>query len=264
MIFLSPVLLANANEKSFSVSLLVTGEGKNVDKQFEMKALVDSGAGGIFLDKKFTLENKIALTPLDKPILVYNVDGTKNNEGTIKHCVWLKIQIGHVKINMRFLVTGLEQDRMILGLLWLKQYNPKINWKKGTMDVNTIESKPTIGRAMRKHIELAKMVVIELRSKTMMEEVFDYTDHLTKNQPLPEQGLILEEIKEEIDILRAYIDIDDEDDRDIWIKAKTSISQELSYNPENEKAKIELPEAYEEYRSVFEKGPSEQMPMQQQ
>ena len=86
-----------------------------------MKALVDSGAGGIFLDKKFALENKIALTPLDKPILVYNVDGTENNTGTIKHCVWLKIQIGHAKINTRFLVMGLGQDRMILGLPWLKQ-----------------------------------------------------------------------------------------------------------------------------------------------
>src|SRR6202023_1342438 len=127
-----------------------------------------------------------------------------------------------------------------------------------TMNVNTIEPKPTIGRAMRKHIELAKMIVIELRPKTTMEEIFDYTDHLPKNEPLLEQEPILEDV----DVLRAYIDIDDEDDKNVWIKAKTSISQELSYKPENKKAKIELPEAYEEYRSVFEKEPSERMPMQ--
>ena len=106
---------------------------------------------------------------------------------------------------MRFLVTGLGQDRTILELPWLKQYNPKIDWKKGTMDVNTIEPKSTIGRAMRKHIELAKMVVIEPRPKTTIEETFDYNNHLPKNEPSLEQGSTLEEI----DVLRAYINEDD-------------------------------------------------------
>ena len=136
MIFLSPVLVADTNEKSFSFPLLVSGEGKNVDKRFETTALIDSGAGGTFLDKRFALENKIALTPLDKPIKVFNVDGTKNKAGTIEHCIWLKIQIGKRQISTRFLVTGLGKDRIILGLPWLKEYNPKIDWNQGTIEIN--------------------------------------------------------------------------------------------------------------------------------
>ena len=66
----------------------------NADKKFEIKALIDSGAGGVFIDKKFAHEKQLAMTPLDRKIDAYNADGTKNAAGTIEHCVWLKVQIG--------------------------------------------------------------------------------------------------------------------------------------------------------------------------
>jgi len=50
---ISPVLVADANKKLFSVSLLVFGEERNADRRFETNALIDSGAGGTFIDKKF-------------------------------------------------------------------------------------------------------------------------------------------------------------------------------------------------------------------
>jgi len=82
-----PVLLANANQNSFTVPLVVTGEGKNANKWFEMNALIDSEAGGTFIDKKFTEQNGIALIPIGKKIQIFNVDGTENNSGTIKNCI---------------------------------------------------------------------------------------------------------------------------------------------------------------------------------
>ena len=86
-ISLKPVLLASANQNSFTVLLVVTGEGRNTDKWFEMNALIDSGAGGTFIDKKFTEQNRIALIPIGKKIQIFNADGTKNNSGTIKNCI---------------------------------------------------------------------------------------------------------------------------------------------------------------------------------
>src|ERR1700724_2976744 len=80
-ISLSPVLLANVNNKSFFILLKIYKEGENADKHFEMQALIDSGAGGTFLDKRFALKNRLALTPLDKPIKVFNMDGNKNMTG---------------------------------------------------------------------------------------------------------------------------------------------------------------------------------------
>jgi len=88
------------------------------------------------------------------------VDGTKNIAETIEHCAWLKIQMRKKKISTRFLATGLGKEKMILGLLWLKQYNPKINWNTGTVNIDSIQVKTTFDRMLLRSIELAKMEVI--------------------------------------------------------------------------------------------------------
>jgi len=157
---ISLVLVANTNKKSFSVLLLVSGEGSNTDKRFETNALIDSGAGETFIDKKFAQQNGIALIPIEKPIQAFNMDGTKNNTGTIEHCAWLKIQMEKKKISTRFLATGLGKEKIILGLPWLKQYNPKIDWNTGTVDIDLIQVKTTFDRMLLKSIELARMEVI--------------------------------------------------------------------------------------------------------
>ena len=46
----------------------------------ETKALIDSGAGGLFIDKDFI---KKLRAPLTKPIPVINVNGTSNKNGII-------------------------------------------------------------------------------------------------------------------------------------------------------------------------------------
>jgi len=258
---ISPVLVANTNKKSFSVPLLVSGEGRNADKRFEMNTLIDSGAGGTFIDKKFAQQIGIALIPIEKPIQAFNMDGTKNNTEIIEHCAWLKIQMEKKKISTRFLATGLGKEKMILGLPWLKQYNPKIDWNTRTIDIDSIQVKTTFDRMLLKSIELARMEVITPRPRPTMEEVFEDIDHLPTNEPLPDNGPILqsllmteEELK--IDLMKTYLDDEDE----VWIKAKTSISQELAHKTIDDKAKVELPEVYAEYRMVFEKEASERMP----
>jgi len=91
-----------------------------------------------------------------------------------------------------------------------------------------------------------------------MEEVFKDIDHLPTNESLPNNGPILqsllmteEELK--INLMKTYLDDEDE----VWIKAKTSISQELAYKTIDNKAKVKLPEVYAEYKTVFEKEASE-------
>jgi len=77
-ISISPVLLANENKKSFIVLFEVQEDGRNANIQFNTNALIDSGADGTFIDKKFVLEWKTACAPLDKNITLLDVNGTKN------------------------------------------------------------------------------------------------------------------------------------------------------------------------------------------
>ena len=61
------------------------------------------------------------------------MDGTKNIRGDITECVWAKTKLGNIERTIRYLVTSLGDQDVILGYSWLKEYNPTINWNKGTV-----------------------------------------------------------------------------------------------------------------------------------
>jgi len=50
-----------------------------------VKALLDSGAMGMFMDKRTAAKHGFILQKLEKPIMVRNVDGTNNSRGAIIH-----------------------------------------------------------------------------------------------------------------------------------------------------------------------------------
>src|SRR6202023_286163 len=241
----------------------------NADKSFDIKVLIDSGAGGTFIDKKFALQNRLALTPLNRKINAYNADGTKNSAGSIEHCVWLKVQIGKTKVHTRFLVTGLGEDRIILGLPWLKEINLKVDWEKGTINIDSQRIRTSFTKVLKKAIEMTNMKIISPNPFT--KEIFDETRHLPKNDSIPDNDPLIKDIKhinfpnmrdEETWLKTISSTFHDTDEEDIPIPAKMSISQELAHKIEDEKPKPKtiLPEAYDDYHEVFEKKPSERMP----
>jgi gag-polyprotein putative aspartyl protease len=111
------------------------------NESIETRPLVDSGAGGIFMDQNYARKHGFNLTKLEYPIMAQNVDGTENKQGTIRYYTDLDIQVNG-KTNMeRFLITGLGNQKIILGLPWLREHNPEINWKEGTLQwrITTME-----------------------------------------------------------------------------------------------------------------------------
>jgi Retroviral aspartyl protease len=94
-----------------------------------IETLIDSGAGGLFIDQNFT--KNFDINYLDEPVKAYNMDGTENKQGTINAYVNLEFSLGEQKFKERFYVTGLGKQKIILGFPWLHKYNPIIDWKKG-------------------------------------------------------------------------------------------------------------------------------------
>ena len=102
-----------------------------IDRTVETPALIDSGAGGMFIDEQFARDNNIALTPLINHIPVYNVDGTQNKQGVITHYAWRELSVAGITRRTRLLATSLRKEAIILGLPWLRKVNPQIDWTMG-------------------------------------------------------------------------------------------------------------------------------------
>ena len=95
-----------------------------------VKALLDSGATGLFIDTTFTKEKGFKMEKLKKPLLVRNVDGTMNAGGAITHQVECNMFFkGHVE-RARIDICNLGKMKVILGMLWLAAHNLEIDWEK--------------------------------------------------------------------------------------------------------------------------------------
>ena len=95
-----------------------------------VKALLNSGATGLFIDTTFTREKGFKMEKLKNPLLVRNVNGTVNAGGAITHQVECNMFFkGHVE-RVRMNVCNLGKIEVILEMLWLVVYNPEIDWEK--------------------------------------------------------------------------------------------------------------------------------------
>ena len=131
-IYISNVLVAEVEKNSMLLPISILSE-KNKERTVETKALLNTGAGGKFINQNFVLANGIRTQKLEKPITVYNVDGTKNKTGTITRYADVKLQVGDRTRTTQLLVTGLGKQKVILGFPWFKEINPEINWKERTL-----------------------------------------------------------------------------------------------------------------------------------
>ena len=81
-----------------------------------VKALLDSGAMGMFMDKRTAAKHGFILQKLEKSIMVRNVDRTNNSGGAITHQVEANVYYkGHVE-RMRMDVCDLGKTEVILGI----------------------------------------------------------------------------------------------------------------------------------------------------
>ena len=106
-------------------------EKLNMHEGITVKALLDSDATEMFIDKRIAARHGFKLKKLERPIMVRNVDKTNNSGGAITHQVECNVYYkGHVE-RMRIDVYDLGKTEVILGMPWLVAHNPEINWETG-------------------------------------------------------------------------------------------------------------------------------------
>ena len=94
---------------------------------YSIKALLDSGATGSFIDRDFVRSKGINTWTLSRNILVFNVDGSPNKAGQISEVVDVVLCYKTHSKRMLLAISGLGKQSLILGYNWLKDHNPKVD-----------------------------------------------------------------------------------------------------------------------------------------
>jgi hypothetical protein len=114
-----------AEPSSNSLYLWVEIESTETHRKQQIRALVDCGATGIFIDREYVKSNQLPTKKLSRPISVFNVDSSPNEGGSITEVVELVIRYDKHSERGLFAVMNLGRQNLILGITWLKEHNQK-------------------------------------------------------------------------------------------------------------------------------------------
>ena len=104
-------------------------------KAVDTRALIDSGASISYIDWGFVRKQRIPTQRLKTPIQAWNVDNSVNSKGVIRFTTTLFLNIRGITRQATLYVMNLGNKNVILGLPWLKDVNPSINWTEKTISI---------------------------------------------------------------------------------------------------------------------------------
>jgi hypothetical protein len=100
-------------------------------KRAKIVALLDSGATENFINISYTQKLNLPIRRLMQERRLFNVDGTPNKAGTLKYYTDIVTRTGTKCIYLRYFLTDLGDNQVILGYPWFASVQPRIDWAKG-------------------------------------------------------------------------------------------------------------------------------------
>ena len=128
--------IATMEQSLMSLKLKVEIETIDTLEQRSLTCLVDSGATSEFIDQDYAKSCHFNLVKLKQPILVYNVDGTLNEAGSITEVVHLILHHKNHSERTVFAITSLGKQKLLLRHSWIQNHNPEIDWVKGEVKMS--------------------------------------------------------------------------------------------------------------------------------
>ena len=189
----------------------------DTNKIVETLALIDSGAGGKFIDQNYVRKLGIKTQELERPLIARNVDGMPNKKGKITSFVTLTLVIKGRTKRTRLLITGLGKQQMILGFPWLREQNPDINWQTGEFKWRPRTFQVT-GEHRLTPMQLAKALVRKQLSYKMPKLGTTITEELDEQENLNHTQNLLSETE----LATLLTTILGNTFSDLWINAKTT------------------------------------------
>jgi len=256
-----PKLLSISALDAQGTSLLLPVEIGTTDTSelHSVEALLDCGATGSLIDRDFVHSKGMNIRTLSHNIPVFNVDSFPNEAGQISEVVDVVLRYKTHSERMLLAVSRLGKQNLILGYDWLKDYNPKIDWEKGKVEMTHCPLCCEGGRALRKEqtrqkrIELRALRSCRDRPTPLLQEKLE-----PKKEPLQTHHLSWE-LRDRLFLTRLLPEPDPVD-----LRATTTTSQclaeEARRSTETQAAATLLPTYVMEFRSVFAKEDFDMLP----
>ena len=118
------VFTALPNERTLCIPVKILVKNQII----ETTAIIDCGATGSFIDPELVALAKFPLRRLNRQVKAYNVDRTTNSKGNIVWETNVNLLFPKHQETVRLMVLNLGRKQIILGMPWLKKWNPIINW----------------------------------------------------------------------------------------------------------------------------------------
>ncbi|QRV72087.1 Retrotransposable element Tf2 protein [Ceratobasidium sp. AG-Ba] len=197
------VLYLKKSEQTASIFTMVKGIMDPIS------TLVDSGSSKNFLDINFAKNNNIPLIPLVNPRTVIAIDG-KELPNKIKNKITLEVEIEGWTFDVTFFVMDLGDTDMILGLDWLQEADPDINWK--TLEISW-KGRPLTAKAGKdlptipeEFMEFTDVFSEELFKKLPEHRSFDCNIDLVEGSDLPKPAKVYPLSPIESRTIKEFID----------------------------------------------------------
>ena len=130
-------------------------------------AMINSGATGNFMSRKFAMNHRIPGLPKERPYQLTVVDGTPLNqdEGMVKkETLPLMSQIHGKDLGRITLDLVSIPHEVILGIPWLEKVNPSIDWNSQKITIGKEKSKKsTPKQGKTPMIEICKLSQKQIR-----------------------------------------------------------------------------------------------------
>jgi hypothetical protein len=117
-------------------NLLIELQTTDMQEMKAAKALLDCRASGLFMGEDYITCKGLNTKKLSELIEVTNVDGTPNEAGPITEIADIILHYKGHSEHAIFAVTQTGKDNIILGLPWLKQHNPEVDWRTEEVEMS--------------------------------------------------------------------------------------------------------------------------------
>jgi hypothetical protein len=250
-----PTLLRAIHSKSVSStssitstssrSFLITAKLQQIFNKF-LPVLIDCGASNSFIDEKLLTEHQHLLNPLEQPLEIQLFDGRQSSAGFIEHSLITSIEFSDGTVQeVEFLKTKTHpMAPVVLGLSWLCQHNPIINWSSLTLQF------PESLRAISMTIENVAHIQ-DRNNNVVLEKDTKETKQTSQKKPDPKQPPPISLISAAAMAMNMKH----------GIPAYQLMIQPAPDNSEiDDSEKSSIPQEYHDYMDVFSEGSARELP----